>query len=210
MALPNAVLNLSRAADAGNAEGGRDDDAPAPPTPDEFDRVLDACSVLGDYGPQMRALMIVGAYTGMRPGELFALQWGDIDLAAHRIHVRRRLYRGQLDLPKSNRERVIALPPPARDVLLRQPTRHWDLVFASKTGTRLSQPTLTGYWAQVRAKAGLDFAFYVVTKHLAVHRLYGLGLSTRAIATQMGWSEGQVDKLLAVYGHKELVALSGV
>jgi hypothetical protein len=46
-----------------------------------------------------------------------------------------------------------------------------------------------------------------VTKHLAVHRLYGLGLSTRAIATQMGWSEGQVDKLLAVYGHKEIVAL---
>ena len=90
---------------------GRSDDAP--PTPDEFDRLLDACSVLAEYADQMRALMIVGAYTGMRPGELFALEWADIDLAAHRIHVRRRLYKGELDLPKSNRERVIALPPPA-------------------------------------------------------------------------------------------------
>ena len=79
----------------------------APPTPAEFDALLDACSVLGDYAGQMRALLTVGAYTGMTPGELFALEWADIDLAAHRVHVRRRLYRGDLDLPKSNRERAI-------------------------------------------------------------------------------------------------------
>jgi hypothetical protein len=78
--------------------------------------------------------------------ELFALEWTDIDLASHRIHVRRRLYRGELDLPKSNRERTTAVPPPARDALLRQPTRHLPIVFASKTGKRLSAPTLTGYW----------------------------------------------------------------
>ena len=64
---------------------GRADDNP--PTPDEFDRLLDSGDALGDYADQMRALMVVGAYTGMRPGELFALEWGDIDLAAHRIHV---------------------------------------------------------------------------------------------------------------------------
>jgi integrase len=110
-------------------------------------------------------------------------------------------------LPKSNRERTIALPPPARDALLRQPTRHLPIVFASKTGKRLSAPTLTGYWAQVKAAAGLDFDFYMVTKHLSVHRLYGLGLSARAIATQMGWAEGAVEKLLRVYGHAEHVAL---
>ena len=162
------------------------------------------------YANQMRALMTVGAYTGMRPGELFALEWADIDLAAHRIHVRRRVYRGEVDLPKSNRERTIALPPPARDALLRQPTRALPTVFATKTGRRMSQPTLTGYWAQVKARAGLEFDFYVVTKHLAVHRLFGLGLSRRAIATQMGWSEAQVEKLLAVYGHRELVALQEI
>jgi integrase len=130
-----------------------------PPTPDEFDRLLDACSVLDDYAPQMRALMVVGAYTGMRPSKLFALEWADIDLAAHRIHVRRRVYKGELDLPKSNREKVIALPPPARDVLLRQPTRHLDLVFASKTGRRLSQPTLSGYWGKVKGKGGARVRF---------------------------------------------------
>ena len=62
----------------------------------------------------------------------------------------------------------------------------------------------------MKAAAGLDFDFYLVTKHLAVHRLYGLGLSKRAISTQMGWSESAVEKLLRVYGHAELVALQEI
>ena len=63
------------------------------------------------------------------------------------------------------------------DALLRQPTRFGELVFLSKAGKRLSQPTLSGYWAQV------------------------LALSSRAIGAQMGWSEKAVDSLLRVYGH---------
>jgi hypothetical protein len=38
-------------------------------------------------------------------------------------------------------------------------------VFRSKRGMRLSQPTLSGYWTQVLARAGLDFDFYLATKH---------------------------------------------
>jgi hypothetical protein len=99
-------------------------------------------------------------------------------LANHRVHVRRRLYRGRLDLPKSNEERTIALPPPARDALLRQPTRTLPTVFANKTGGRLTQPTLTAYWGKVKARANLEFDFYLATKHMSVHRLFKLGLST--------------------------------
>jgi hypothetical protein len=88
--------------------------------------------------------------------------------------------------------------------LLRQPTRHLPIVFASKTGKRLSAPTLTGYWAQVKAAAGLDFDFYMVTKHLSVHRLYGLGLSARAIATQMGWAEGAVESCCGFMGTRSM------
>ena len=142
----------------GHRTRGRRDEHP--PTPAEFDRLLDGCAALGDYAPQMQALLIFGAYTGMRPGELFALEWSDIDFKANRVHVQRRLYRGSLDVPKSNKTRTIALPPPARDVLLRQPTRSGDLVFLSKTGRRLSQPVVSGYWGQVLARAGLDHDFY--------------------------------------------------
>lgn len=181
-----------------------------PPTVAELERLLDGCSALGDYAGQMRALIVFGAYTGMRPGELFALEWTDIDLTTNRIDVQRRVYKGAIDLPKSNKARRIALTPPARDVLLRQPTRTERLVFLSKTGRMLSEPMLSGYWSQVRAAAGFDFDFYLATKHYGVHLLYKLGLSTRAIAAQMGWSEAAVDHLLTVYGHIDLIALEEV
>jgi hypothetical protein len=72
----------------------------------------------------------------------------------------------------------------------------------------------------------IDVAEAVTTSHLllatqpapasgtrslhGVHLLYKLGLSKRAIAAQMGWSEAAVDGLLRVYGHAEDVALSEV
>jgi integrase len=192
----------------GHRTRGRRDEHP--PTTEEFDRLLAGCAALGDYAPQMQALLIFGAYTGMRPGELFALEWSDIDFKANRVHIQRRLYRGGLDLPKSNKTRTIALPPPARDVLLRQPTRSGELVFLSKTGKRLSQPVLSGYWAQVLARADLDHDFYLASKHFGVHLLYKLGLSSRAIGAQMGWSEKAVESLLQVYGHIDLIALAEV
>jgi hypothetical protein len=80
-------------------------------------------------------------------------------------------------------------------------------VFANKTGGRLTQPTLTAYWGKVKARANLEFDFYLATKHMSVHRLFKLGLSTRAISAQMGWSEKAVEKLLRVYGHADVVAL---
>ena len=70
--------------------------------------------------------------------------------------------------------------------------------------------TLSHYWAQVKARAGLEFDFYLASKHYGVSLLYRLDLSKRAIAAQMAWSEKQEDKLLAVYGHIDLIALSEV
>jgi integrase len=182
-----------------------------PPTLKELDQLLDACDALGDYAQQMRDLIEFAALTLMRPGELYELRYPDVDVALNRINCHRRVFRGQVDVPKSGKK-TIALVPPARDILLRQPTRIRDdgLVFVTKTGKRLSTPTMSGYWAQVKARAGLDFDFYLATKHYGVHKLYRLGLSKRAIAAQAGWSERDVDRMLSVYGHADLVALAEI
>lgn len=127
-----------------------------------------------------------------------------------RVDVRRRLYRGRVDLPKSNKTRRIALTPPARDALLELPHRT-GLVFVSKTGKRLSQPTLSGYWGKVLASAGLDFDFYLATKHWCVHYLHAdLGLPPRVIAEQMGWTLAGTLKLLQVHGHGDIGALEEI
>jgi integrase len=183
-----------------------------PPSEEELSRLLAACSAHGWYAPQMRALITFAAYTGMRPGEVVALEWSDIDFDAMRIDVRRRVYKGQLDLPKSNKPRRIALTPPARDALLGLPSRQEGrLVFRSRRGVRLSQSMLSGYWGKVTARAGLEFDFYLATKHFAVHYMYAaLGLPPRVIAEQMGWTAASVLKLLAVYGHGDVGALEEI
>ena len=194
----------------GKRSEGRSDEAP--PTIKELARLRDGCDALGDYAPRMRDLMDFAAYTLMRPGELYELRHPDADLVTNRIEVSRRLYRGVVDVPKSGKPKTIALVPPARDILLRQPTRTRDdgLVFVAKQGKRLTAPTLCQYWKLVCAHAHLDFDFYLATKHLGVHRLYKLGLSKRAIAAQAGWSEEAVDDMLRIYGHTDLVALAEV
>jgi len=102
----------------------------------------------------------------MRPGELIALTWKDLELDAGshgRARVRRRFYRGGTDLPKSNRERTITIVVPARaalDSLLELPGYHpRGLVFRNKTGGQLTAPTLTAYWKEVRARSRLDHDF---------------------------------------------------
>jgi len=145
----------------------------------------------------------------MRPGELIALTWKDLELDAGshgRARVRRRFYRGGTDLPKSNRERTITIVVPARaalDSLLELPGYHpRGLVFRNKTGGQLTAPTLTAYWKEVRARSRLDHDFYMATKHYGVWCMkVMLGLPDAAIAAQAGWSERAVTKMVETYAH---------
>jgi integrase len=207
-AVPMRVIDHNPFSGLGRRGKGRSEQDP--PTEREFQALLDACDVLGGYADQMRALLDFATYTLMRPSELYELRWEDIDFAANRIRVSRRLYRGEVDVPKGGKPKTIALPPPDRDVLMRQPTRAGELVFQSKDGKRLTAPLVCGYWRRVRDRAGLEHDFYNATKHFGCHRLYQLGLSKRAIGAQAGWSEDAVDSLLRVYGHTDLVALAEV
>ena len=175
-------------------------------------QLLHGCDVHGRFdGPHMRSLLQFAAYTGLRAGELFALEVGDVDLANKRVHVQHRVHRGRLALPKSNKTRVVAVPPPARDAILRIDMVQADgLVFQSKSGKRLSQPTMS-YWGKVKAAAGLDFDFYAATKHRAVHHLYvELGLPAHVVAAQMGWGLKSTIAMLEIYSHHRVGALEAI
>jgi integrase len=52
----------------------------------------------------------VGVLAGLRPGEVLALEWGDIDLDARRIVVQRQARNGRVGPPKSGKTRVVPLP----------------------------------------------------------------------------------------------------
>ena len=67
---------------------------------------------------QWRALVLVMATTGLRWGEVSALQWGDIDEASGVIHVRRNNWKGEVGEPKTiGSRRTVGLAPEVAEAL---------------------------------------------------------------------------------------------
>jgi integrase len=201
-------LPKSPARGLGGRIRGRAEDPP--PTEAEFQRLIDACSVHGEFAAMMRAIFLFTAFELMRPSEVFEIKESDIDFRRNRISKARRLYRRNVDEPKTGRK-VIALTRPAREVIAPHLPGGGGYVFRNKSGGQLKQGTLSDYWGKVLARAGLDFDFYHATKHYGVWYLWTqLGVSNRAIAAQAGWKLSTVDKMLETYGHGDVGALEEV
>jgi integrase len=87
-----------------------------------------------------RVLLLTAIFTGLRASELRGLLWGDVDLKAGEIHVRRRADRyGKFGRPKSEAgERTVPLPPMVitalREHRLATPRSELGLVFPSIRG----------------------------------------------------------------------------
>lgn len=82
---------------------------PDPLTADERDAILD--DMAKRYDPRITAYFTVAFYTGMRPEEIIALRWSDIDFKHHSIRVQRvRTFRGsERDGSKTHAERDVDL-----------------------------------------------------------------------------------------------------
>jgi integrase len=176
-----------------------------------------------DYGPVMAAFVVFTAYTGMRPGEVYALDWADLDVPAQEVHVRRRVYQGKVDLPKGNRARTIALAPEARRALAWLPWPPEGLVFRSKRDRMLSHGTMNqsprkatatrpaeggGYWTQIENAWGskVDIA---ELRHFCGHLLYvRRDQPARLVAVQLGHRTPSLVETR--YGHFEVGALEGL
>jgi integrase len=76
----------------------------------------------GKYGLEVRAMILVLAYTPVRPGELCALRWDDLDARERELHVRRSLdVTGSEKLPKNGKQRIMTVPPLALAAVLAMP-----------------------------------------------------------------------------------------
>lgn len=110
-------------------------------TPDEIPVFLDALE------PEWRPLFFTAVFTGMRLGELRALMWSDIDWNSSTIRVRRSVWHGQFQEPKTrNSVRTIGMSPRLSEVLkehkLYAPWSADDLVFCTEAGKIIDDANL--------------------------------------------------------------------
>lgn len=136
-------------------------------TPEQLARLLEA--VGQDANVQAANFMKLALFTGMRRGELFRLQWQDLDFERGFIHIR---------YPKGGQDQKIPLNEPARALLLSHPRTDSPFVFPGRDGGR--RVDINKQVNRIKKVAGLPKDF---------RALHGL----RHVYASMLASSGQVD-----------------
>ena len=153
----------------------------------------------------------LAVYSGLRRGELFALQWNDIDWGngqdGGRIHVRRSIYQGAITAPKTEEsDRVVDIPQQILDDLgvykVMYPPVGDGFIFRTPQGRPLDPDT----WHRERmvpilerAKLRVPMTGLHTLRHTYVSLLIALGEDTRYIADQVGHSSTRLTEDL--YAH---------
>jgi integrase len=174
-----------------------------PPSEAEVWRLIGCARKLAT--PSFAAWLQVAAFTGMRPGELDALRWENVDLARARVRVVEQFSAatGTFTSPKNGRAREAPLTEPARAAILGLP-REGEFCFASIRGAHWTASARAYHWKAVRAAAGWSGSLYLATRHFAGwYMINRLGLASEDVAIALGHTDGG-DLVRRLYGHRDL------
>ncbi len=152
-----------------------------------------------------RAVPIVAAGTGLRPGELFGLEAADVDFLRRTVRVDRQLNERRQLAPLKTRAsyRTVPLPQVVADELaqhLARAGRREGLIFAGHDGQPARLNTFTVAWrrAVVAAEATAGLCLHDL-RHSYASALIAAGESVKPVQVRMGHASAMVT--LDVYGH---------
>jgi integrase len=190
-------LNLSRSAKA----RGETLDAP------EVATFLDSC--LKHY-PEHHPFFLCAFRTGMRLGELLALQWGDVDWHGQFIRVDRSFKNGILSKTKTGRTRQVDMSDQLkealrglytarkREALAQGGSEPVKWIFHHK-GQPWAQNSARNYFKRILRKAGLREIRFHDIRHTFASLLLSFGQSPVYVKEQLGHSSIQIT--VDIYGH---------
>lgn len=169
-------------------------------------------------GHTLFPIVALALATGMRRGELLALQWGDVDLDAATLRVERSLEETKAGLrlkpPKTKRgRRNLKLPSETVAMLrshkaatlrvrlqLEQGNIATDtLVFSDIEGELLKPHTVSRAWRRVVAAKKLPKVSFHALRHTHASTLIRAGVDILTISRRLGHSKAAIT--LDVYGH---------
>jgi integrase len=180
-------------------------------TPEQITTVLDAL-----LGHSLHPIVSLALATGMRRGELLALEWGDIDLDRAVLRVERSLEETKAGLrvkpPKTKRgRRNIGLAADAVTMLREHRKAQIELrlalgqggqpvlVFSTIEGGHLSPNGLSRSWRQTCRVRKLPRVPFHALRHTHASTLIRAGVDVLTISRRLGHSNAAMT--LDVYGH---------
>ncbi len=134
----------------------------------------------------------IAAFAGLRPGELVALRWRDVDLPARKLTVRRTVSGDrELSSTRTRRSREVPIPDQAEAAfsrLLRRGdfTGPDDYVFVNRYGRRLDPSTLRRRYERARNAAGLEPLRFHDLRHTYGSLLVAGGIDLVSVKAAMG------------------------
>lgn len=173
-----------------------------PPTVEEAWGLIDAAQQVST--PGFAGWLQTAMWTGMRPGELDALTWQDVDLDEGFLTVRRQwsAKAQKFTLPKNGLSRPVPLHRETLEAIQAQPQVS-EYVFVTLSGAHWRPSSRAYHWKATAAKAGWEHTLYLATRHFAGWFMYNELLQpAEDVAFALGHTDGgQLVKTL--YGHRD-------
>ena len=171
-------------------------------TREEMQRFLIQAKEEGYY-----ELFLLELATGLRRGEVLALQWGDLNLDTRELRIQRQVYRANGELvvsvPKTKAAlRTIVLPPALVDVLEehRQHTNsRWMFPSPAKEDSPLDPATVRKRLQTILEHAGCKKVRFHDLRHLFVTTALENGMDVKTLSTIIGHVSAKTT--LNVYTH---------
>lgn len=154
-------------------------------------------------GSILYEMLLFSLRTGVRIGELIALEWPDVNFNDGTITIRRNIVNGIIGSPKNNKFRSIYL---ARDILDRLLLRreNYGIIFPNSNGEHFSRFTCRDYLDRMCLKAGVKRISWHALRHSFASQLATNGVSLKTIQELLGHSD---LKMVQRYAHLEPITL---
>jgi integrase len=166
---------------------GRGDDERVEVQPASREQAAHFLEVVREYYPEYAAFFLTAFRTGLRLGELLALEWADVDLDGRSLRVRRNRTRGAVSSPKSRQARSVDLERPA-------------LVFLTPDGNPIDADNLRRrVFRRLTERAKFPFLTLHGMRHTYATLLLANGAPLTYVSTQLGHSSPHVTA--TVYAH---------
>lgn len=163
--------------------------------PEQAKRLLASCA---EKFPDKYPVLLCLLQTGLRIGEVLALEWGDVDWGQNLLTVRGTWFQGRKVTPKNGRWHTLQLTPPLKRCLeelyvTRQMALSGDAkelpswIFPSKQGTPLDRKNLSARWFKpLLAVVGLSSIRIHDLRGSVVSLLLNEGLTPWEVQTFIG------------------------
>lgn len=147
----------------------------------------------------VKPLVVVGAGTGLRQGELFGVTWDRIDWLRRTLRVDRQLVNGAFGPCKTpSSVRNVPLPEVVIQTLSAMEHRHDELVFVTDRGQPWGRPAFSRAWRPAVHGLGIDATCHDL-RHYYASLLIHQGASVKTVQRCLGHSSATIT--LDTYGH---------